>query len=206
MKKLFFILTALLCLSACNQSKEAKADKLIRKALNAKIINIETYEPVETVFDSVLVPIDSMAGLYEFLSHMPPIVKKYNEYTDAMQKAMLKKSIYEDDISSFSRRQYNEAIEELADATNNVLLLQEKMTRMGDKFKGLKDAEKKFDGYIVTHTYRYVNKEGQKTIGKQLYVMNKDLTEIKMTLDLEDEELKDFLEELSEQLYFEDNE
>ena len=47
-----------------------------------------------------------------------------------------------------------------------------------------------FNGYQVLHQYRYTKTDGTKTIGKHVFLMNKNLSEVEAMLDLEDEDDK----------------
>ena len=189
MKKCIWFFAAAIVLTSCNVSNEKKAEKLIRQELNKVIVNIETYEPIETVVDSAFAPMTS-AETWRLLTGFPDQLKLYSQLEDEVSSAKRSMSIYANSHSAHSKEMYNQYKEKYDAASKRLEELEAKLTSLTDRIEELSKEEPYFNGYIVHHQYRYVTKDGEKTIGKHVFLMNKDLTAVEAMLDLEDEKVK----------------
>ena len=187
-KYLLFIATAI-CLIACSDSKEEKAEKLVKKALNSVIVNIETYEPIETTVDSAFAPLES-PEVFNFYAQMPVQMRLYVSSQEKAEDAKRTMSIYSNPYSSYDIERYNSAKEEYEMYSRRAAEFEEKMHAFSQKMERLSKEEPVFCGYKVRHKFRFVSKEGDKTIGEYSFLMNKDLTEIESMIDLDDEVIK----------------
>lgn len=202
MKKFLLFFVAIIFLAACEESKEAKADKIIRKALNGVIVNIDTYEPIETIIDSAYAPMQT-AEMFELFAKLPAQMRLYNKLMSDVSLAKSSMAIYEDSYTSFGKEQYKKFKEEYESSQNSLDAMEAKMAALGEKLEKLSKEEKVFNGYLVRHKFRYVTKDGEKTIGGHLFLMNKDITAIEATWDLEDEDIKQMIEAYANQLSIE---
>ncbi|MBR1448370.1 MAG: hypothetical protein IJ588_06470 [Prevotella sp.] len=185
MKKILLFMISFFVLTAC-QTKEEKAEKLAKKALNGIIVNIDTYEPIETTVDSAYAPLMTA----EVFNQYPQLLSQIRELSLAQDKAdvaKMKMSIYENPYSSYGKQQYESAKEEYEMYSRINSELGEKIQAFSQKIEQYAKEEPVFNGYRVIHKCRYVDKEGNKTIGSFLFLMNEDLTEVESILDLQDE-------------------
>ena len=193
MKKICVLIVFALCLVACQKSKEEKAEKLIKKDFNSVIVNIETYEPIETTVDSAFAPMQT-AEIFHYVENLPSQLLLRHDLKNDMERAQRLMAIYENPYSSYGKTQYIQYKEKYETAKKKLDEMDEKDLAMFKKFEEMHKQEPVFNGYLVRHKYRYVNKEGNKTIGEHLFLMNKNLTEIEAKLDLEDENIKAMIE------------
>lgn len=193
MKKIIVLIISALCFVACQESKEEKAEKLIKKAFNSIIVNIDTYEPIETTVDSAFAPMQT-AETFQIIENTPSRIILYQELKDQMERTQSLMAIYESPYSSYDKTQYMQYKEKYETAKKKLADMDEKSLALEKKFDEMSKQEPVFNGYLVRHKYRYVNKDGNKTIGEYLFLMNKELTEIEATIDLEDENIKAMIE------------
>jgi hypothetical protein len=99
-------------------------------------------------------------------------------------------SIYANPYSSYEVERYNRAKEEYELYSRRAAELEEKMQAFSQKMERLSKEKPVFCGYKVRHKFRYVSKEGEKTIGEYAFLMNKGLTEVESMIDLDDEVIK----------------
>lgn len=190
MKKFFFIFFVVIIFSACSSSKEDKAEKLVKKALNSVIVNMDTYEPIDTKIDSAFAPLMAKE-VFKFYEQLPDQMRIYIHRQEKAEELKRKLNLYEDLDLSFTTASDQDK-EEYEKACQYIKDFDEKMKAFNTKMEKKAKEKPVFCGYMVTHTYRYVNKEGEKTIGKHVFLMDKDLTEVESMIDLEDEIIKAF--------------
>lgn len=193
MKKVIWFILAAVCLCACSESMEEKANKLIKKELNKVIVNIDTYEPIETVIDSAFAPLMT-AESFNIISVLPAQLSAFSDLENEVNKLKSLMSIYERPYSAYEREQYRQYKEQYENASKRLEDFESKMHSIIQTIKDNNEAEQVFNGYRVEHQYRYTTKDGNKTIGKQIFLVNKDISAVEAKLDLENEDLKNFLE------------
>lgn len=193
MKKFLLLIAAVLCLTACGESKEEKAEKLAKKALNGVIVNIETYEPIETKVDSAFAPLETV-DVFNFYAQMPVQMRLYISSQDKADEAKRIMSIYANPYSSYDIERYNSAKDDYEKYSRRVAEFEEKMQSFSQNMERLSKEEPVFCGYKVRHKFRFVSKEGNKTIGEYAFLMNKDLTEVESMIDLDDDVIKAMVE------------
>lgn len=193
MKKVIWFIFAAVCLSACSESMEEKANKLIKKELSKVIVNIDTYEPIETLIDSAFAPIVT-AETYSILEALPAQIKRLAEFGDEADKAKIGMSLNESRFYSFQRENYIKFKDQYESASKKYDELESKLKTINERFSKMTEEKPTFNGYQVLHQYRYTKTDGTKTIGKHVFLMNKNLSEVEAMLDLEDEDIKAMFE------------
>lgn len=185
MKNFLLIMIAAFGLTAC-QTKEEKAEGLARKALNSVIVNYDTYEPIETTVDSAFAPLMT-AEVYNYYPQLLSQIRAHSLAEEQAKVAKLQMSLSENCSYPYEKELYKKAKEEYERYSSTVTELEEKVQAFSQKLEKYSKEEPVFNGYVVRHKFRYVSKEGDKTIGDVLFLMNKDLTEVESMLDLNDE-------------------
>lgn len=202
MKKLFLYFVAAICWTACSESKEAKAEKLAKKALNGVIVNIDTYEPIETTVDSAFAP-QMTAETFNIYAQWPNQVRKLADALEEADRAKTEMSVWEKFYSAIGKEQYNQAKKKYEFANKQAEEIKEKMQTFVQKQEQYSKEKPVFSGYKVHHKCRYVNKEGRKTIGEVLFFMNKDLTAVEGMIDMDDEVVRALIESFGTQDFVE---
>jgi hypothetical protein len=85
---------------------------------------------------------------------------------------------------------YQRASEDYEMYSQKIAQYEEKLQKFFQKMEQYSKEEPVFSGYKVRHKFRFVNNEGQKSIGEYMFFMNKDLTAVESMIDLEDEFIK----------------
>ena len=92
MKQIIYVLVAVFMLTACSQSKEKKAEALIKKEMKKSLYKPETYVPVETKVDSAFAPMDS-PEVFEMLFQLQESSQEISGLNSKLKSAMLSMSI-----------------------------------------------------------------------------------------------------------------
>lgn len=190
MKKLLLIVAAALFLTACQESKEAKAEKLIKTALNTVIVNIDTYVPIGTSVDSAFAPVQTAENLQRF-GKMPLLIAQWGEFN---RKAIIAKesmALNEPPFTSMNKEIYNKEYEAAKERLDEIEKI---MKAYADEMERASKEKPVFNGYLARHQYRYVSIEGEKKIGDDIFFINKEFTAIEAMVDLADEDMKAFIE------------
>ena len=105
--------------------------------------------------------------------------------------------------SAFGRNEYQEAKDEYDEANTKIEKLKRKGKKQFEKVSTMLADERKFVGYLVTHNYRADNNAGNTLIGNSVFFVDKDLKEVKLSMDVEEynqlqEAIKSFKEQLED--------
>ena len=180
-------------LTACGKSNEEKANELIKKEMNKVIVNIDTYEPIETIVDSAFAPLMT-AGFLNLLEGLPAQIKKYSSLQSDASQAQSLMSIYERQYTAHDRVMYNQYKEQFESASKQMEEMESKLKTINERVEKATQEKPVFNGYIVRHQYRYTKEDGNKAIGKYTFLTNKDFSAIQAKLDMEDPEIKAMFE------------
>ena len=190
---MLLFLAALFFFTACSKSVEEKANDIAKKALNSVIVNIDTYEPIENKIDSAFAPMmtsETFAALNKMINKAQLLL---NAQEDA-QLARMEMTIYEDQHSSYDKECYNRAKENYESANQTIADYMEQFAAYRAMMAEYSKETPVFSGYRIFHRCRFVNKEGDKTIGNFLILTNKDFTEVDGILDMDNEIIQILME------------
>lgn len=193
MKKILWIMIAAIGLTACGKTNEEKANELIKKEMNKVIVNIDTYEPIETIVDSAFAP-TMTPEFFSLLEGLPAQMRKYLSLQSGVSEAQRLMSIYERPYSAHDRVMYNQYKEQYESALRQLEELESKLKTINENVEKLNQEEPVFNGYRVNHQYRYTKEDGNKAIGKYIFLVNKDFSAIQAKLDMEDPDIKEMFE------------
>ena len=186
---------------ACGQSQEQKAEALIKESLKKSLYKPETYKPVETKVDSAFAPYDDPA----FFEELAELGKMNNEYAELEEKAKRAKSsmsIWSGPYqSAFGRNEYQEAKEEYEEANAKIEKLKTKGRKQYEKVAKMLQGERKFIGYKAVHNYRADNNAGNTLIGNSIFFIDKNFTEIRYSLEVEEyNQIQEVISQFKEQI------
>lgn len=182
---ILFLAVALLAFVACN-SKEKKAETLIRDWAYKSLYDYDSYQVIETKIDSAY----------------------FTPYTDSviMKGAILMTSVFRE--YSSNEKKAKEAINEIKAGGNGAILYRmykedaEEALKEMQKYrlwgvqlmKIIKDdtanLPKGFQGWAVNQTFRCKTKQGESTISQYLFITDKKFKSILYQEDIEDNEIK----------------
>lgn len=204
MKKFFYLMLLAMFLVACSQSKEQKAEALIKESLKKSLYKPDTYKPVETKVDSAFSPYDDPAffkELYEF----GKINSEYQELVNKAKDAKSSMAIWgSSSMSAFGRNEYQEAKAEYDEANAKMEKLEVKGRKHYQKVEEMLEGKQKFIGYKAVHNYRADNNAGNTLIGNTIFFIDKDFKEITYSMEVEEynqiqEALSQLIEEMEEE-------
>ena len=188
MKKILILAATMIVSISCSQSPEQKVNALVKTEVKKVLYHPETYEAVETIIDSAFAPKDDPA-FYEktlkLLNYAMEIQKYMDKANDAEQEMSIWHSSYMD---GFSKTHYNHAKQEYEDCIEQTEKLETKVLKVRGELERLAEPGRRFIGFKVTHKFRAKNNAGNAMIGKYVYIMNENLTEIVASYNADSED------------------
>ena len=198
MKKALFVALIASIFVGC-QSKEEKAEKLIKERLFKTLYDFSSYEPIETKIDSAFVSVYRDTTILAFAYLGIDYLEKANEYEKKFDDAIKMMEIWQDSYSSYGRSRYNDAkddaysnLEKYKDSYESYLISSELIKKHADSIPS------EFCGWEVKHRFRCKTKGGQYDIADMVYVFDFEMKEIIHSEDSGDKELnklKSFIDE-----------
>ena len=201
MKKIFYLAFVAVVMAACGQSKEQKAEALIKESLKKSLYKPETYKPVETKVDSAFAPYDDPA----FFEELAELGKMNSEYADLEEKAKHAKSsmsIWSGPyMTAYGKNEYQEAKEEYDEANTKIEKLKVKGRKQYEKVVNMLQEDRKFIGFKAVHNYRADNNAGNTLIGNSIFFIDKNFEEVTYSMEVEEyNQIQEAIEQLQEQL------
>lgn len=186
MKKIVYFAIAAILFTACSQSKEQKAEALIKKEIIKSLYKPDTYKSIETKLDSAFAPIDDPKNL-ETVAELSELSKQIERLESTAKYKKSSMAIWSGPYTTaYERNQYQEAKEEYNEAISEIETLREKGIKLMNELKEAFDTEKSFIGYKVTHNYRADNNAGQTLIGNVIFFVDNNLEEILYSIDADE--------------------
>jgi len=177
-----FGLLAVLLLTCC-QTREEKADALIKEALMPYLVKPDSYRPVETKLDSAFAPYDN-PELLNTLGVMCGLFEERWDLKDKMQEKIRLMNVWGSGYTSeWSKKQYLGYKEEYDVFNGQYEKLNQKIQLQYAKVDSLVKVERQFIGFKATHNYRSDNNDGKTNIGNLFLVFDKDITEVRYIID-----------------------
>lgn len=181
MKKiLLFVLMAML-VAACSQTKEQKAEALIKDYLKISLLKPETYKPVKTFLKEANSPYDDIELLKE-VDELKEVTKEL-ERSDWWIPSEKSGEMYDKAIAKFERMK-----------TKKAKLLDDITT----KLKKTPDLV----GYRAFHNFRADDNTGNTYIGNIIVFFDKDMKQV--TYILEESEYEALQEYIKEEILLEE--
>ena len=179
MKRLVLILIVVPLLVACG-GREKRAEKIAEETVVKTLYYPDTYEPVETVVDSAFVSIytnqEALAAAYEIIDLKQEREHLQMDYSSALSSV----SLWKDSWGSYSREQYRQSKEALADAERKLkdceADLKKQKTIIRTCYETINEGE--FFGWGIAHRFRAENGNGNKLIGDVLILTDKDMENV----------------------------
>jgi hypothetical protein len=190
MKKVLFLLVAIIALVGC-KSKEEKAAEMIKKELFKTLYDFDSYQPIETKVDSAFYSAytDSMVLKHGYMLNQ--LIKEINKAVEEVKDAREIMDIWGiDTYSSYGRSKYYEARDKAKEALNKGNIYSKMMDLESDTIRLLsRNIKHDFCGWKATHKFRCKTKGGNPSIGNYIYFFDKNMKHIIFNEDIEDENL-----------------
>ncbi|MBR5037514.1 MAG: hypothetical protein IKX65_02200 [Prevotella sp.] len=200
-KKSFYFALLTLMLVACGQSKEQKAETLIKESLKKYLYKPETYKPVDTKVDSAFAPYDDPA-FFEALAKLESINSEYEDLNEEAKREKSAMAIWSGPYQSlFGKEEYQQAKEKYDDANAKMEKLISQRKKLSDKIETILKAERRFIGYKAIHNYRADNNAGNTLIGNTIFFFDESFKEVTYYMDVEDyNQVQEAIGEYKEQI------
>lgn len=174
------------------QSKEEKAEKLIRSELSKTLYDFESYQPIETTVTEAKMTMFNDSECWENAAALAYGMEKVSEYIEETQTAQEHMTIWGRPSyysSTYSDNQYykykREYEENLKKAENTLEACRSIATELKGQIAKLDTA--KVIGWEAKHRFRCKTKGGDPTIEDYRYVLDKDFKTIIFQEDTDDE-------------------
>lgn len=178
MKKLLFLIVALVSLSSCSKSNEEKANILIKTELRKSLFLPETYKPVETKVDSAFAPLDN-PDLYQKLAEVAEFNAQYEALTQEINEAKRSIAIWGGPYQTdFGRQEVAEAKVKKENAEAQQEKVRAKALKAIEETQVLLKQPKKFVGFKAYHNYRANNNGGQTLIGETIFLIDPNFEKV----------------------------
>ena len=188
MEKLITITLTVVLLASCSMSKENKANALIKEEMKKMLVIVDSYEDVETKLDSAFSPYDNPKFFKEIIT-LAQYGMEIERIKEEAKTAKYKMSLYSDSfISSLMKAQYQNAKNEYNEAETKEKELEKKIQIIVEKVKKRLQSKPEFIGYKAEHTYRAKNNAGMISLGKELFLFDKDIEKVITHYNMDGEE------------------
>lgn len=198
MKKLLFITLMIAAFASCGKSLEEKAQTLIEDAVKKSLYKPESYDPVETKIDSAFAP----HATQEYIEATLEMCKAYDELKECEDEAKSAKSslnIYSDSYArAYMRDEYLDHKAEYEAALSKKEKAEKRLDGIINELRKMDEQEPAFIGYSAIHRYRAETNGGQTAFGTMQFFLDKDMSQIVATFDLDNYEFKRMQETLEE--------
>ena len=195
MKKVLFAIIGLALMSSCSvKTNEEKARDLIEPQVKSTLIKPKSYEFGSIKLDSCFSD-DSQYNpdMIAFALDVAKIWKDYKNYTSDAESAESSMTIYAPSYgyqTAHGEHQYKKYRAEMekaqrkaADAKNKIIQMYKDNKQM---FIDMQSRKHEFTGWAVFFAYCAETVGGTKTMGQNLFFLNKDMTEILYRLTEDD--------------------
>ena len=207
MKKVFLCFAMALVLYGCKKSLEEQAQEAVKNELRTSLYHFDSYEPLKTEVDSAFnEPINDpealelMKSLSEQYTRIEGLVRQLDNAEESIAIWSSSRG-----YSEMAARSYNEGLKDKADAEDKMKkCATETWKTMLDLSLRIEQADKTFIGWKVKHRYRAKSREGDPSIGNDVYIFPEDFKKPLLSLDEEKyisliKSVQDFLENLPTQ-------
>lgn len=209
MKKFLFTVVSIALLTSCSvKTNEEKARELVEPQVKASLIKPESYEFAQIKLDSCFSDSQHNPEIIVLAMKVSELWNEYKDYSSDAENAESSMAIYAPSYgyqSAFSKQQQKKYKEEMERAQRKAATAKENILQLYKDNKKLimdyKSSKHEFLGWAVSFGYRAETAGGMKTMGVDLFYLNKDLTEV--THRFSEEEMNNLLSEDSDDLNYE---
>ena len=178
MKKFSFsLMLATILLTACHNSPIDKANKLIMEEVQKTLYIPDSYDPVDTQLDSAFAPYDDP----DFCIKASELQEKERELQRHKEKAKFAKSsmsIWSNPYSAFAKNEYQESKAEYREANKKAKETEKDIQEISTYLNQREQEQPKFIGYKAYHRYQAENNAGQVLMNDEVFLIDKELTQI----------------------------
>lgn len=170
-------------LTACNQTREEKADALITDIVKESLFHPESYSPVRTRVDSAFTPFDDP----DFFKKALKLSKINEKITQLKEEEYIENilvtyydllRISSDHISYTSRENFKQMQEDYDNFMKQKAKTEEKAKKLMEELQKEMDKKCIFIGFKVRHRFRTDNNAGETIFAESEFLLDKDMKQI----------------------------
>jgi hypothetical protein len=185
-KVLLFAIISLVLLASCSiKTNEEKARELIEPQVKSSLIKPESYEFAQIQLDSCFSDSQRNPEVIAFATKVAKLFNEYKEYSSDAERAESSMTIYAPSYgyqsahSAQQQKKYKAEMEKArrkaADKKEQIIQLYRDNKKL---FMAFQSGKHEFIGWMAVFGYRAETAGGMKTMGEELFYLNKDLTEV----------------------------
>lgn len=188
MRKSIFLSFAILTLVSCVRAPEDKVNSIIQERVKNSLFFPESYQAIETVVDSAFAPkddpvfYDRAMNLYRLFVAVEVCRSKAHRAERTMN---VWKNPYAKGFGNVNYKQEKAIFEKYS---KQVEYYTAKIEKEKDYLQGLISCQPAFIGFKFTHRFRAKTNSGNVTIGEKVFITNKDMTQVLVGYDSDEEE------------------
>jgi hypothetical protein len=199
MKKYLFTFIIFALLASCSvKTNEEKARELIEPQVKASLIKPESYEFAQIKLDSCFSNSQNNPDIIALAMKVAKLWKEYKNYSADAESAESSIAIYAPSYgqqSAYDKQRQKKYKAEMEKAQRKATTTKEKILQLYKDNKrlitDLQSVQREFIGWAVSFGFRAETAGGMKTMGEDLFYLNKELTEV--TYHFSEEDMKDML-------------
>lgn len=178
-------------LFACSSSPTDKAQALIKKELPKSLVKPDSYDPIETKVDSAFSPYDS-PELFRFVKEVNEMILERDSYKEKARMEKSRMAVYR----NYSRDEYQDSKAEYEEYIGKQKTLEKRVKKSILKIREVVQQKPQFIGFRAIHRYRADNNAGNTLVGDEVYLLDKDFTQV-LAVYGSLEEYKEYIKELA---------
>lgn len=195
MIKFLFTMMSLVLLASCSvKTNEEKARELIEPQIKANLVKPESYEFSQIHLDSCFSDYNERnADAIEFVLKLAGLFGEYKGYASDAERAESSMTIYAPSYgyqSAHSAQQHKKYKAEMEKAQRKAAAIKEQIIQLYRDNKQFimnsKYGKHEFTGWVAEFGYRAETAGGMKRMGRNLFFLNKELTDITHSFTEED--------------------
>lgn len=196
MKKIIYIVLVVTLMAACTQTPQQKAEALVEETVKKVLFKPDTYDPIETKLDSIVSPYND-PDFYKEVTSFSELLTEVPRCENRIESTKKDLNFYDKSFKdSFFKNEYQEAKEKYEKAVNKYENLKEKIQKKYEGIAKKLKGEHAFSGYVIAHSFRANNNDGQTQIGNYIFFVDKNIENILYTLN--DYEANEFAETIGQ--------
>jgi len=196
MKTIIYIVLVATLMAACTQTPQQKAEALVEETVKKVLFKPDTYDPIETKLDSIVSPYND-PDFYKEVTSFSELLTEVPRCENRIESTKKDLNFYDKSFKdSFFKNEYQEAKKKYEKAVNEYKSLKEKIQKEYEDIAAKLKGEHAFSGYVVAHSFRANNNDGNTLISNYIFFVDKNIENIIYTLN--DYEANEFAETINQ--------
>ena len=182
MNSFFYWALAAIVLVSCSKTPEQKAEALVKENDKKVLLKPDTYDPIETKIDSVYSPYND-TDFYKEVTNFSELLSEVSRCKNSVENAKHDLAFYGRAVSSsYFKEKYQEAKEKYEAAIKKHNKIKEEIQNQYEDIAAKLEGEHTFSGYVIAHSFRANNNDGQTSIANFVFFVDKNIENVLFAL------------------------